>query len=177
MRHLAALSTTIVMTLGSTAAAQGPSASDLKAAFLFNFAKFAEWPSLAPDAPVTVCIFGDDDVAKSLAENVRGQSVETHLVAVVRLPGDVPTRSCHVLFVTGPDARRAAALIEEAAPSPVLTVSDTTRFAETGGMVELFFESGQMRFAVNVDTVRRSRVRLSSRLLGLARIVRNPHAK
>ena len=171
------LSTTIGIALGSTAAAQGVSASDLKAAFLFNFAKFAEWPSLAPDAPVTVCVFGDDRVAKSLSENVRGQSVETHLVSVVRLPGDVPTRSCQVLFVTGPDARRSAALVEEAAPAPVLTVSDNTRFAETGGMVELFFESGRMRFAVNVDAVQRSRVRLSSRLLGLAKIVRNPHAQ
>ena len=174
MKRVSALITTIALLAAAGAAAQSASAPELKAAFLFNFAKFAEWPSLAPDAPVAVCVAGDDRVATVLSETVRGQAPETRAVTVIKLPGDVPTRACQVLFVgSGADARRRAALLEEAAAGPVLTVSDSVRFAVTGGMVELFLESGRMRFAINVDAVGRSRVRLSSRLLGLAKIVRD----
>lgn len=157
------------------AAAQAVAPSALKAAFLFNFARFAEWPALAPDAPVNVCIFGDDLVATALVDTLRGQSIDAHGLQLVQLPSDVSVRSCQVLFVGGADAQRATALVDEASVAPVLTVSDANQFAENGGMVELFVEAGRMKFAINVDVVQRSRIRLSSRVLGLARIVRNGH--
>ncbi len=156
---------------GLSAQAAAPSA--LKAAFLFNFAKFAEWPALPAEAPVRVCVAGDELVAAALAEAVRGQSIQSHGIDVVQLPPEESARSCHVLFVGGADAKRAAALTADSSVGPVLTVSDRERFAQTGGMVELFIEGGRMKFAVNVDAVQRARIRLSSRLLGVARIVRD----
>jgi hypothetical protein len=157
--------------------AQAVSASELKAAFVFNFAKFADWPTLAPDAPITVCVTGDDRVAAALGETIHGQSVDVRFLRLVKLPSDAAVKSCQVLFVSGQERSRLAALVEEAGNAPVLTVSDGDHFASEGGMVELYNEAGRMKFAINVDAVQRARIRLSSRLLGLAKIVRDGHAQ
>jgi hypothetical protein len=156
-------------------AAQAASPSALKAAFLFNFAKFAEWPALPADAPVRVCVAGDALVATALVDTLRGQSIETHGLQAIQLASDGSARGCQVLFLSAGEAGRAATLLSDATASPVLTVSDAEKFAQSGGMVELFVEGGRMKFAINVDAVQRSRIRLSSRLLGLARIVRDQH--
>ena len=156
-------------------AAQAASPSALKAAFLLNFAKFAEWPALPADAPVRVCVAGDALVATALVDTLRGQTIDTHGLQAVQLPPDGSARECQVLFVSAAEARRIAALLGDANAGPVLTVSDAERFAQSGGMVELFVEAGRMKFAINVDAVQRSRIRLSSRLLGLARIVKDQH--
>jgi hypothetical protein len=95
----------------------------------------------------------------------------------VRLASDVAPRACQVLFIAGRDDGRVSALLEQAAGSPVLTVSDADRFAAGGGTIQLFVEGGRMRFAVNVDAAQRSKVRLSSRLLGLAKVVRDTHVQ
>ncbi|MFI5177566.1 MAG: YfiR family protein [Vicinamibacterales bacterium] len=158
--------------------AQTVSAPDLKAAFLFNFARFADWPALPPDAPIQVCVSGDERLASALAATLRGQSTENHGLAVTRLAaGDASWRACQVLFIGGADKPRIAKLVEDAGALPILTVSDADRFAEAGGMIELYLDNGRMRFAINIDAVQRSRVRLSSRLLGLAKIVRDPHVQ
>lgn len=95
----------------------------------------------------------------------------------MRLASDVAPRACQVLFIAGRDDGRVSALLEQAAGSPVLTVSDADRFAAGGGTIQLFVEGGRMRFAVNVDAAQRSKVRLSSRLLGLAKVVRDTHVQ
>jgi uncharacterized protein DUF4154 len=170
----AAIVVTAACLTGQALLAQTASPSALKAAFLFNFAKFAEWPALPADAPVRVCVAGDELVAGALADAARGHAIAAHAFEAVALPPEAPARGCQVLFVGSSDAKRAAALLSDAtAASSVLTVSDAARFAQNGGMVELFVEDGRMKFAINVDAVQRSRVRLSSRLLGLARIVRD----
>jgi hypothetical protein len=162
----------------SSSASEAVSASQLKAAFVFNFAKFAEWPSLAADAAIQLCVFGDDHLSSALAQTAHGQLADTHPIVLVRLAGDTSARACHILFVSGADRRRVNALVEEAASQPILTVGDTDGFCRQGGMIELFFDEGRMRFAVNVDVVQRSHLRLSSRLLGLAKIVRDgPNAQ
>ena len=81
--------------------------------------------------------------------------------------------TCHVLYLAGGDLKRSTEVVGTLKGVFVLTVSDTARFAQTGGMVELFVEDGRMRFAVNVDALQRARVRLSSRVLTLAKIVRD----
>jgi hypothetical protein len=160
------------------AVAQSVSAPDLKAAFLFNFARFADWPALPPDAPIVLCVSGDDPLASALASTLRGQAAENRGVAVTRLAsGDASWRACQVLFIGGANKSQIARVVGDAATMPILTVSDTARFAEAGGMIELYLDNGRMRFAINIDAVQRSHVRLSSRLLGLAKIVREPHAQ
>ena len=100
---------------------------------------------------------------------------EGHGIEVRRTRSDSPFSACHLLFVPASDARQA--LAKMGGTEALLTVSDAPGFAQSGGLIELFQENGQMRFAVNVDTARRSGVRLSSRLLELAKIVRTDHGQ
>lgn len=167
----------LALAVPALAAAQAVTASSLKAAFMLNFAKFAEWPALDPDAAIVLCVAGDNVLADALEATVRGQLIEAHPIRIVRLASDVAPRACQVLFIAGRDDGRVSALLEQAAGSPVLTVSDADRFAAGGGTIQPFVEGGRMRFAVNVDAAQRSKVRLSSRLLGLAKVVRDTHVQ
>jgi hypothetical protein len=154
---------------------QGQTASeaDLTAAFLFNFAKFTDWPSdaLAPDAPLNLCA-ADEAVAGALDTAVVGHVVGAHAVKVMRVSVDPVPRDCAVLYVSGLDARRTTRLLNGLGDTSVLSVGDSEDFITLGGVVRLFVEDGQMRFAVNVNAAERARLRLSSQLLSLARIVR-----
>lgn len=157
---------------GLNAAADEASAVALKAAFLFNFAKFAEWPALPSAAPIDICIAGDDPLAAALEGSVRGERIARHAIRVTR-PPDSAWPSCHVLFVGEADVRRFAGGLRGLRRLPILTVSDSTGFSRADGIIELYVEEGRMRFAVNVDALERSGLRLSSRLLGLANVVRS----
>lgn len=161
--------------LGTAAHAQTASAPELKAAFLLNFVKFATWSGVQPGASVALCVLDDDRIGDALTTSVRGQTIEGHTLNVQRPKGDAPLQSCHVLFVPGSDPRKVLLRITAVKELPVLTVSDARGFAESGGMIELYEENGRMRFAINVETVQKSGVKLSSRLLDLARIVKNDH--
>jgi hypothetical protein len=164
----------IVIILGLTPVAgwaQSAGAPDLKANFLLNFARFAEWPDIAPETPLLLCVFGDDVVLAALSTAARGQRVENHRVDVLRVSEQTPWKPCHLLFIGGSELYRATTILRAVRTLPVLTVSDMTRFAQTSGMIELFVEDGRMRFAINMESVQRSHMRLSSRLLGLAKIV------
>jgi hypothetical protein len=154
-------------------------ASDVavKAAFLYNFAKFTEWPALPAATSLVLGVLGDDAVGTALTETIRGQQIDGHALEVLRLTTDASPQSCHLLFVAGSEVRRASPMLDGVRTLPILTVSDGSGFAQTSGMIELFVESGHMRFAVNVDSVQRAGLHLSSRLLGLARIVRSAHAQ
>jgi len=157
-------------------AAQSASAPALTAAFLYNFAKFAEWPEGAPTGPMTICVLGDAAVADALDATVRGRTIEGREIAVVRVKPDA-LRTCHLLYVSGIDQHRAQQIIDELKTAPVMTVSDRDRFAESGGIAGLFVEAGKMRFAINLDAALRARLRISSRLLNLAKLVKDDHVQ
>jgi hypothetical protein len=175
-RRFVAAALTAVGLTGGSGAAQSLAAPELKAAFLFNFAQFMEWPAetVPAGSPLALCIVDDVAVADALEKTVNGRTVEGHSLTVKRLKTGSPLPPCHLLYTAGPDLKRSLEAIEAVKGVFVLTVSDAARFAETGGMVELFVESDRMRFAVNVDALHRARVRLSSRVLGLAKVVRDP---
>ncbi len=160
----------------SSRAVDAATPSALKAAFLFNFAKFADWSAIQPGVTLVLCVANDDQVGAALADSVSGQAINGHALEVRRLNSVNSLSGCHLLFVPAPDARQMLAKINKGS-EPMLTVSDAPGFAQSGGMIEMFQESGRMRFAVNVDTAQRSGVRLSSRLLDLARIVRTDHGQ
>jgi len=145
----------------------------LKAAFLYNFAKFAEWPDdSAPTTPLTLCVLDDAAVDESLSQLVKGSAVNGRPVTVLRASHD-KIRACHLAYFGGTDVERAVALLDEIKGAPILTVSDGEQFARMGGVIGLFLEDGKMRFAVNPDAAQRGGVRLSSRLLTLAKLVKD----
>jgi hypothetical protein len=145
----------------------------VKAAFLFNYAKFAEWPALLPGAPIVVCIVGDDAIADAFAVTVRGQNINGHRLDVSRPQDNATWWGCNLLFIADGHVQRSTLGLVGTKTLPVLTVSDGKGFSQAGGIIELYVEDGLMRFAINVDAVERSGLRLSSRLLGLARITRD----
>jgi hypothetical protein len=162
----------IACALTTVEASQSANAAELKAAFVFNFAKFAEWPDLA-EGPLLLCVLGDDLVRDALTKNVRGQRVNGRNLTVSKISAAAPARSCQILFVGAAEIASSGPLLETIRTAPVLTVSDSPRFAETRGIVELYTEGDRMKFAINLDWAQRSKLRLSSTLLKMARIVRD----
>jgi hypothetical protein len=172
-RRIAALAIA-VCPFATFASAQTPAPDvAVKAAFLFNFAKFAEWPALAPDAPLGVCIVGDHSMADVLAEAGRAQNIGGRRLDVAQPQDTTSWPACHLLFISGAETERSAGGLHEIKTLPILTVSDGKGFSQGGGIIEFYMEGGRMRFAINVDAADRSTLRLSSRLLGLAKIIRN----
>ena len=157
----------------SYAAEQAVAAAAVKAAFLYNFAKFAEWPAdpRMPDGPLMLCT-NDTAVADSLSPLVKGHVVNGRALEVRRVSADsVQLRGCHILYLWNLDAHESRRLVEGLGSAPVLTVSDFTQFAALGGVVQFFQENERLRFAINLAAMRRHGLRLSSKLLALASIV------
>jgi hypothetical protein len=173
-RRCVGLALTMLAVIAGPAAAQTVSAPGLKAAYLFNFARFVQWPAdaIPAGAPLVLCIVNDRAVAAALQETTRGRSVQGHALTVQRIEAIGPLPACHILFISASEKRRTD-IIETVQGKLMLTVSDADRFARTGGMVELFLEDGLMKIAVNVDALLRGNIRLSSRVLAMAVIVKD----
>jgi hypothetical protein len=159
--------------LAAREVAQSQSEGSVTAALLYNFAKFTEWPALPPGAPIAMCVVADVGMTDVVAATVKGQQINGHPVLVSQPPDSAAWSNCQVLFIADSEARRLAEALARIRSNPVLTVSNGRSFAKTGGIIELYVDSGKMRFAINVEAAERAGVRLSSRLLGLAKIVRN----
>ena len=148
---------------------------EARVAYLYNFAKFVEWPAeaLPPHAPISLCVVGDGTLGGELEDAVRGREIAGHKVVVSVVKSDGPLRSCHLLYVTGLDAKHIDQLLASIAGTPVFTVSDGDWFAQRGGVANLIFESGRMRFSINVNSAQHARLTISSRLLALATIIKD----
>jgi YfiR/HmsC-like len=160
----------------SFASAQTATAPALKAAFLYNFAKFTEWPAdaLAPGEPLLLCVINDRAVGETLVDLTKGRNIEGHALVVSTMkPDSAVLTLCGVIYTSGLGATRSSALLESVAGKPILTVSDLDNFAQLGGVAGFFVEKGTMRFAINLDAAQRGGIHLSSKLLSLARIVKD----
>ena len=146
----------------------------VKAAFLFNFAKFVEWPNQAfprADTSFTICLAGDP-FQGAVEQTIEGERLEGRALVVRRVaPGD-SVRECHLLYVSQSEARRAPEIISAARNLPILTVGEPDDFINAGGMIR-FTESGhRIKFQINPDAAERASLRVSSKLLRLADIAR-----
>ena len=166
----------------TNATAQEPATYEVKAAFLTSFAKFAEWPpeTLPDGAPMTFCVMGDEDVAGAIERLVKSRPAPGRQLKVLRLKVDILSRrqesalqACHLLYVSGIETKLWPVLLAAIDGKPVFSVSDSPGFAERGGLAALYVELKRMHFAINVDTMRRSGLRLSAGVLSLARIVKD----
>ncbi len=170
----------LLLSLLLVAAAAHPQAAaslerHVKAAYLYNFAKFVEWPASAAldTTALLVCVLGDDVFADVVEQTVQGKTANGRPVTVRRDPDAQHLKACHVLFIGAAEQKRLSRLLEAVAGSGVLTVSDAERFAHLGGIINFIVEGNKVQFEVNVDAAARSRLRISSRLLQVARVVRD----
>ncbi len=145
----------------------------VKAAFLYNFAKFVEWPAeaLSEDPSFVIGILGEDPFGRLIDEAVAGKTVRDKPIIVKRFSKIEDTGSAHILFISDSEVGNVSRIVKQMSRAPVLTVSDINRFAERGGMVQLETEQSRVRFAINVAAVERAGLKPSSQLLKLARIV------
>ncbi len=157
----------------SGAAGQEVSAAALKAAFLANFAKFAEWPDdvLAQGQTFGFCVIGDRAVAEALQQTVKSYSGGTFRVTMLKPEG--PFQGCHLLYVAGTDTRQAVQTIEAVRGEAVFIAGEADHFAEAGGVAQLVQDHGRMRFAINTAAAQRAHLVLSAKLLNLAILVKD----
>lgn len=160
--------------LPRVAAAQPLSEYQVKATFIYNFAKFAEWPAQAfpsAQAPLTICIVGEDPLGKTLDDLVKGQSVAGHPYAVKRVAQISRDESCQIAYLGGLEKGRASQILDALRSLPVLTVGESDAAGEAASMIAFVVEDSKVRFDINLDTVERAGIKLSSKLLKLAKTV------
>ncbi len=142
--------------------------AQLKAAFVFNFAKYVEWPdSPAGNGSLVACVIGGDSFAAALAQ-FDGRLLAGRSFQVLRQVTPEAT-GCHLLVMMGESARRALAQIRPASMPGVLTVSDLDGFVDEGGMIGLVRSEDRLQFDINQQALQRAGLRASSQLLKLAR--------
>jgi hypothetical protein len=148
---------------------------DVKAAFLFNFAKFVEWPPSSfagPDAPLAICVLGHDPFGATLDNVVQGERANDRLIAVERPPTALAARACQILFVSASERSRFADILRTVDRSRTLTVSDVPGFLEAGGALRFFLAGNHVRFEINAETTESAQFRVSSKLMRVARVTR-----
>jgi YfiR/HmsC-like len=144
-----------------------------KAALLYNFLAFVEWPpGAADDKRFVIGVAGDADVLDALRP-VAGQAVKGHAVLVREIREEDDPTQCHVLYLSAARDRMTAAILRRVAGAPVLTVSDGNEFARRGGIVFVYFDQSRLRFDVSLANANKAQLKISSKVLGLARTVKS----
>ncbi len=159
------------------AAAQEPAREyRIKAAFVYNFAKFTRWPAGSfanGEAPLDFCIYGEDPFGGAL-DAVAGKTIRGRKVALRRIAAIEASAGCHLLFISTSEAGRLAGILTAVGDRPVLTVAEMPDFARAGGIINLKTnEEDKLGFEINTGTARRAGLRFSSKLLNLAEITKN----
>jgi hypothetical protein len=148
-----------------------PTEYQLKAAFLFNFAKFVEWPPEAftgSNSPMVICVLGPSPFGSDLAQTIQGKSVNGRPLNVQEVRSASEARKCHILFISAPEQKKLPEIFESLRGSSVLTVSETERFTEAGGMINFVSQDNKIRFQINDKAARSAGLKISSKLLSLA---------
>jgi hypothetical protein len=166
----------LAATLGS-ARAQAPVADEypVKAAFLFNFAKFVEWPSDAfkgNDDPFAICVMGQNPFGGALEEIVRDKTVANRGFVVRGVSSAQQASKCQIVFVTASERKRFHSLLEELKGHSVLTVGEAEDFTANGGVINFKLKDARVRIEIDTGAAERAKLRISSKLLSLAEITR-----
>ena len=146
----------------------------LKAAYLFNFTQFVEWPSnsfASAAAPLVIGVLGEDPFGGALDQAVKDKTVRGRSFEIRRYKQVGDVNGCHVLFVCASEARRVTGILAATRKSGILTVSDIDRFAEQGGVIDFTMENNKIRFQVNLNAAAAAELKISAQLLNLARKV------
>jgi hypothetical protein len=166
--------------VSASAQASVPAEYRAKASFLMTFPSFIDWPEsafLSAQAPFLVCVLGDFRFGTTLAESARSASPHGRLVDVRWVRRDREARNCQILFVSESEAKRYAGILQAVHGRGILTVGETMDFLSAGGMLSFSFQNGTLQFDVNLVAANEAHLRVSSRLLVLARrVLNNPES-
>jgi len=152
-----------------------PTDYDVKAAYLYNFGHFVEWPANVASAQndsFTVCVLGQDPFGPVLDATLAGETIAGKRVAAKRISTPQESGNCQILFLSSAEEARLNKIIEALNKQAVLTVSDMPQFSQRGGMIQFVLEGKRVRFEVNLAAVQHAGLTLSSELLKVATTVR-----
>ncbi len=158
--------------VGGRAADSQPSEYQLKAAYLYHFAQFVDWPASAfseTNSPMVIGIIGQNPFSGDLEQAVRGKAINSHPLEVKEirtLTGT--TNNCHIVFISASEKDRLAEIFTSLRGTSVLTVGETERFTEAGGMINFVTQGKKIRFQINEAATREAKLKVSSKLLNLA---------
>jgi hypothetical protein len=157
-------------------------ATDIEAAYLYNFGKFIDWPDPDPDPDATpaqfsICIVGKDEFGSTLDSLIQNDTVKGHTIVTKRLPTMADADSCQILFLAASEKIRLAKDLDALKEKPVLTVSTIPGFLDVGGMIQFIVQDNRVRFAVNLTSATHVHLALSSELLKVAVYVTSKPAK
>jgi YfiR/HmsC-like len=164
----------MVGSVGGMGQDQPPGEYEVKAAFLYNFAKFVEWPPGSfdgPAAPLRMCVLGSDPAFLALQQVVEGKKLNGRELHVDRLSDSEPAKNCRLLFVGVSKATEITKILRDGVGPGVLTVGEMEGFAQAGGIINLVLRQNHIAFEINVSAANRAGLRISSKLLSLATIV------
>jgi hypothetical protein len=169
-RPLACLS--LLLFVGFPLAAQSAGEYELKAAFLYKFASFVDWPDAVSSGPLCIGVLGPDPFGLALDEVVKGKSFHGRSFEIRRFKAGHEPDNCQILFISPMEPKKLRAVLDRLQGAAVLTVGDVPGFCASGGMINLGLAGDKVQLEINVEASLTAGLHLHSRLLSLARIVR-----
>jgi hypothetical protein len=166
---------TIIGTFSAQVHAQGASEYRVKAAFVYNFAKFVEWPPEAfayDTAPLVIGIVGEDPFGNAIDQLTSGKTINGRSLTIRRLKRGQDLKACHILFISSSERNRLPEILLSLKGASVLTIADMDHFSQRGGMIGFLTEDDKVRFEINAQAANWARLRISSKLLTLAKNVK-----
>jgi hypothetical protein len=169
-QHVAAL--VLALAVPAAASAQAANEYEVKAAFLYNFTRFVDWPRPSGSGSFCIGIDGSDPFGGALEEAVKGRSAGGRAIAIKRFkPGEEPA-GCEIIFVSATDPKRMSAILARLKGAAILTVGDAPGFCANGGDIGFAVQDNKVRLQVNPEAAQRAGLQISSKLLSLATLVR-----
>lgn len=148
-----------------------PTEYQIKAAFLFNFARFIQWPTNAfaqSNAPLVIGVLGENPFHNDLAQTLRNKAVDDHPLVIKEFSSPTEATNCHILFISAAEKTRLPKILNVLKGSSVLTVSEMDQFTESGGMINFVPQGTKIRFQINNEAASGAGLKISSKLLALA---------
>ena len=163
--------TVLLLCTPATGSAETPQSTEyrVKAAFMYNFSRFVQWPSTANGqaSDFTLCILGHDPFGEAL-DSLAGKLVRDQVLAIKRFDNPALIDSCQLVFIGQNNSSNLGDILSQLVNSPVLTISDIDDFNDNGGIIQFRLVDNKVRFDINIDAAKRAGLNISSKLLSLA---------
>jgi hypothetical protein len=169
-----ALASAALLVVASVDAQSPREESQIKAAFVYNFLKFVEWPAETfprPDAPLVVALVGDGPTADATERFLATKQIGERRIVVRRAGWDEPLTGVHAVFVTEGDGRKLRRVLAAASSMAILSIGEGEDFASSGGIIGLVIEEKKVRFDIDMAVAQATGLKVSSKLLALTRVV------
>ena len=173
--HRTSLAIILALLVAAPALSQNINEYQMKAAYLYNLAKFVDWPADAfktPSTPITICVLGKSPILNTLNEAVNGETVDERKLIVRQAFNAQEASNCHILFVSSSDRKYSQSVLRDVKTSGLLTVGEINGFASQGGVVGFRVDVNKVRIEINLDAAEQQRLRISPKLLSLAQVVK-----